>query len=63
MFYLLCIIRCISLLITTRSSFNFNFTPDDGLWFRPKYRITSNIINPWIPMVGAIQFGTKVGSF
>ena len=19
-------------------TFNFNFTPDDGLWFRPKYR-------------------------
>ena len=27
----------------TRSSFNFRFTPDDGLWFRPKYRITLNI--------------------
>ena len=27
----------------TRSSINFHFTPEDGLWFRPKYRITSNI--------------------
>ena len=27
----------------TRSSFNLHFTPDDGLWFRPKYPITSSI--------------------
>ena len=26
-----------------RCSFNFHFTPDDGLWFRPKYRISSYI--------------------
>ena len=30
-------------MLKPRSSFNFHFTPDNGLWFRPKYRITSNI--------------------
>ena len=27
----------------THTDTNFYFTLDDGLWFRPKYRITSNI--------------------
>ena len=37
------ILKFISNVKVTRSSINFRFTPDECLWFRPKYRITSNI--------------------
>ena len=51
-------IFCINLTFqckVTRSSINFHFTPDDGLWFRPKYRITSNITSLFIQPLPFLQ--------